>query len=242
MSVLLYWFGLHSIHRAFSGSSLMDRVSRFALNVFLIGYAFLVVELSVRHVMIHMLAHGVGDTAAEEQAMATTLFAAAAGIHFAFLYVTSIGSAIFGYGLVRRSVGMSIFKLAAAGLSLTGIFTFIVLMIAEHVPGIDLQWSCRCQQRRAALRRPLHLGHRRGNHAGTSGIRGRGSRGLGKAWDGEKAGSGRPVAFDGLPALPLRTQIPQDPMLTILGSRSIGVRSLSSSAATWHSKSSAIAC
>ncbi len=138
VSVLLYWFGLHSMHRAFSGSSLMDRVSRFALNVFLIGYAFLVVELSVRHVMIHMLAHGVGGTAAEEQAMATTLFAAAAGIHFAFLYVTSIGSAIFGYGLVRRSVGMSIFKLAAAGLSLTGIFTFIVLMIAEHVPGIDL--------------------------------------------------------------------------------------------------------
>ena len=138
VSVALYWFGLHSLHRAFSGGSLIDRVSRFSLNVFLVGYAFLVVELSLRHILTHILAHGVGGTDAEEQAMATTLFAAAAGIHIAFLYVTSIGSTIFGYGLARRSAEMSIFKLASLGLALTGVLTFIVLMIAEHVPGIDL--------------------------------------------------------------------------------------------------------
>ena len=138
ISVVLYWFGLHSLYRAFSGSSLMDRVSRFALNIFLIGYGFLIVELSLRHILIHVLARGVGGTAAEEQVMATTLFAAAAGIHFAFLYVTSIGSAIFGYGLARRCVGMSIFKLAALGLALTGLLSFIALRIAEHVQGIDL--------------------------------------------------------------------------------------------------------
>ena len=67
-----------------------------------------------------------------------SLFAAAAGLHFAFLYVTSIGSTIFGYGLARRCVGMSIFKLAAFGLALTGLLSFILLMIAEHAPGIDL--------------------------------------------------------------------------------------------------------
>ena len=70
--------------------------------------------------------------------MATTLFAAAAGAHFAFLYVTSIGSTIFGYGLARHCVGMSIFSLAAWGLALTGVFTSIVLMIVEHVPDIDM--------------------------------------------------------------------------------------------------------
>ena len=138
LSVVLYWFGLHSLHRAFGGSSLMDRVSRFALNVFLVGYALLVVELGFRHVLTHVLAHGVGGTAAEERAMATTLFAAAAGIHIAFLYVTSMGSAIFGYGLARRCAGMSIFKLATLGLALTGVLSFVVLMIAEHVPAIDL--------------------------------------------------------------------------------------------------------
>ena len=138
VSVVLYWFGLHSLHRAFSGGSLMDGVSRFALNVFLVGYAFLIIELSVRHILTHMLAHGVGGTAAEEKAMATTLFAAASGIHIAFLYVTSIGSTIFGYGLARRCADMGIFKLASLGLALTGLLTFIVLMIAEHVPGIDL--------------------------------------------------------------------------------------------------------
>lgn len=138
ISVMLYWFGLHSLHRAFSGGSLTDFVSRFALNVFLIGYAFLVVELSIRHILIHVLAHGVGGTAAEEQTMATTLFAAAAGLHIAFLYVTSIGSAIFGWGLARRCAGVSIFKIASLGLALTGLLSFIVLMIAEHVPGIDL--------------------------------------------------------------------------------------------------------
>ena len=138
ISVVLYWFGLHSLHRAFSGGSLMDRVSRFALNVFLVGYAFLIVELSLRHVLTHVLAHGVGGTAAEEQAMATTLFAVAAGIHIAFLYVTSIGSTIFGWGLARRCAGMSIFKLASLGLALTGLLSFVALMIAEHVPAIDL--------------------------------------------------------------------------------------------------------
>ena len=138
VSVVLYWFGLHSLHRAFTGGSLMDLVSRFALNVFLLGYAFLVVELSLRHILTHVLAHGVGGNTAEEQAMATTLFAAAAGIHIAFLYVTSIGSTIFGYGLARRCAGMSIFKLATLGLALTGLLSFIVLMIAEHVPAIDL--------------------------------------------------------------------------------------------------------
>ena len=104
----------------------MDRVSRFAPNIFLVGYAFLVVELSVRHILIHVLAHGVGGTAAEEQAMATTPCAAATGIHFAFLYVASIGSAIFGCGLARRCAGMSIFKLAAWGLALTGMLSFFV--------------------------------------------------------------------------------------------------------------------
>ena len=138
ISVVLYWFGLHTLHRAFSGGSLMDRVSSFALNIFLIGYAFLIVELSIRHILIHVLEHGVGGSAAEEMTMATTLFAAAGGIHFAFLYVTSIGSAIFGCGLARRSAGMSIFKLASLGLALTGVLSFVVLMIAEHVPAIDL--------------------------------------------------------------------------------------------------------
>ena len=138
ISVVLYWFGLHSLNRAFSSGSLMDRVSRFALNIFLVGYAFLVVELSLRHILIHVLAHGVGGTDAEHQAMATTLFAAAAGIHFAFLYVTAIGSTIFGYGLARRCPDMSIFKLASLGLALTGLLSFVALMIAEHVQGIDL--------------------------------------------------------------------------------------------------------
>ena len=138
ISVVLYWFGLHSLHRAFSSNSLMDRVSSFALNIFLFGYAFLIVELSIRHILIHVLEHGVGGAAAEEQAMATTLFAVAGGLHFAFLYVTSIGSAVFGCGLARRCASMSIFKLAALGLALTGVLSFIVLMIAEHVPAIDL--------------------------------------------------------------------------------------------------------
>ena len=138
ISVLLYWFGLHSLNRAFSGGSVMDRVSRFALNVFLVGYAFLIVELSLRHVLTHVLEHGVGSSAAEEKAMATTLFAASAGIHFAFLYVTSIGSAIFGYALARRSPDMSIYKLAGLGLALTGLLSFVALMIAEHVAAIDL--------------------------------------------------------------------------------------------------------
>ncbi len=139
ISVVLYWFGLHTLHRAFSSSSsVMDRVSRFALNIFLVGYAFLIVELSVRHILTHMLAHGVGGTDAEYQAMSTTLFAAAAGIHIAFLYVTSIGSTIFGLALACRCEGMSIFKLGALGLGLTGLLSFVVLMTAEHVTAIDL--------------------------------------------------------------------------------------------------------
>lgn len=138
LSVILYWFGLHSLRRAFASNSAMDFVSRFALNIFLVGYAFLILELSIRHILIHVLEHGVGSTLAEEQAMATTLFAAASGVHFAFLYVTSIGSTIFGYGLARRCADANIFKLAALGLALTGLLSFIMLMIAEHVPAIDL--------------------------------------------------------------------------------------------------------
>ena len=60
VAVMLYWFGMHSLHRAFSSGSLMDHVARFALNVFLVGYAFLIVELSLRHILTHVLAHGVG--------------------------------------------------------------------------------------------------------------------------------------------------------------------------------------
>lgn len=138
VSVVLYWYGLSSLHRAFSGSAMMDVLSRFALNIFLLGYAFLIVELSVRHVLIHVLEHGVGISAAEEQAIGTTLFAVAAGIHVAFLYVTSIGSTVFGWGLAARCEGTDIYRLAALGLALTGFLSFVVLMIAEHVPEIDL--------------------------------------------------------------------------------------------------------
>lgn len=138
LSVVLYWFGLSSLQRAFAGGSVMDRVSSFALNMFLVGYAFLVVELSIRHILIHVLEHGIGAAAADERTMATTLFAAAGGVHFAFLYVTAIGSAIFGCGLARRCAAMSIYKLAALGMSLVGVLQFIVLVIAEHISAIDL--------------------------------------------------------------------------------------------------------
>ena len=138
VSIVLYWFGLSSLRRAFSGDSVMDGVSRFALNIFLIGYAFLVVELSLRHILTHVLAHGVGSSPVQEEAMAVALFAVAAGLHFAFLYVSAIGSTIFGYALARRSAGMDIFQLASWGLALTGVVTFILLMVAEHVPDVDL--------------------------------------------------------------------------------------------------------
>ncbi|MCY4615200.1 MAG: hypothetical protein OXC71_02235 [Chloroflexi bacterium] len=138
VSIVLYWFGLSSLRRAFSGDSVMDGVSRFALNIFLIGYAFLVVELSLRHILTHVLAHGVGSSPVQEEAMAVALFAVAAGLHFAFLYVSAIGSTIFGYALARRSAGMDIFQLASWGLALTGVVTFILLMLAEHVPDVDL--------------------------------------------------------------------------------------------------------
>jgi hypothetical protein len=138
ISVVLYWFGLSTLQRAFAGGSVMDRVSSFALNIFLVGYAFLVVELSIRHILIHVLEHGIGGSVAEEKAIATTLFAAAGGLHFAFLYVTAIGSAIFGWGLAQRCAAMSIYKLAALGISLVGVLQFIVLVIAEHISGIDL--------------------------------------------------------------------------------------------------------
>ena len=137
-SIVLYWFGLSSLRRAFSGDSLMDTVSRFALNIFLVGYALLVVELSLRHILTHVLAHGVGSSAAEEEAMAVTLFAAAAGVHIAFLYVSSIGSAVFAYALARRSERTDIFRLASWGWALTGVAIFIVLMVAEHMPDVDL--------------------------------------------------------------------------------------------------------
>ena len=138
VSIVLYWFGLSSLRRAFSGDSVMDGVSRFALNIFLIGYAFLIVELSLRHILTHVLAHGVGSSPVQEEAMAVALFAVAAGLHFAFLYVSAIGSTIFGYVLARRSAGMDIFQLASWGLALTGVVTFILLMVAEHVPDVDL--------------------------------------------------------------------------------------------------------
>lgn len=138
VSVVLYWFGLSSLRRAFSDDSLVDGVSRFALNIFLVGYAFLIVELSLRHILTHVLAHGVGSSASEEEAMAVTLFAAASGLHIAFLYVSSIGSTVFAYALARRSASMDIFQLASWGLALTGVAIFIVLMVAEHMPDIDL--------------------------------------------------------------------------------------------------------
>ncbi|MYD66308.1 MAG: hypothetical protein F4X26_10085 [Chloroflexi bacterium] len=138
VSIVLYWFGLSSLRRAFSGDSVMDTVSRFALNIFLLGYVILIVELSFRHILTHVLAHGVGSSASEEKAMAVTLFAAAAGLHIAFLYVSSIGSTVFAYGLARRSASMDIFQLASWGLALTGLAIFIVLMVAEHMPDVDL--------------------------------------------------------------------------------------------------------
>lgn len=138
VSIVLYWFGLSSLRRAFSGDSFMDGVSRFALNIFLVGYAFLIVELSLRHILTHVLAHGVGSSASAEEAMAVTLFAAAVGLHIAFLYLSSIGSTVFAYALARRSASMDIFQLASWGLAITGVSIFIVLMVAEHMSDVDL--------------------------------------------------------------------------------------------------------
>ena len=73
-------------------------------------------------------------------------------------------------------------------------------------------WTRCCQQWRAAIWLPLHLGHRCGNLEGASGIRGRGRDGLGSTSDTmcqwESASPlHEALAFNGLPSEWLRRNI-----------------------------------
>ena len=179
ISVVFYWFGLSTLRRAFSGGSVMDRVSSFALNIFLVGYAFLIVELSIRHILIHVLEHGVGASACGRTGYSDD---AVCGGWRSSLCIPVRCIHRLGHIRMRLGAPEREHEHLQAGISGIGAHGFAQLCCADDCGAHTSHRPARggyLQQHRAVLRLPVHTGHRRGDHAGSPGVRGRRSGLLG---------------------------------------------------------------
>ncbi|MCE2469468.1 MAG: hypothetical protein J4F32_02940 [Dehalococcoidia bacterium] len=140
--VVLLAFGAFYLFRlAPSQASLAGLALRFGIGGMLFSWGVYVAQMSTSHTIVPILAHGVGEgtgpeVQAELNALALSVYAAGAVLHYAFLSISCVASILMGLGLAARFASMNLFKAAAYGLVLLGVLLGANLAFVQHVEGL----------------------------------------------------------------------------------------------------------
>ncbi len=138
LSLLLEGYGLFALTRNRSRpGSLSGFALRFGVIGMLFAYGALVLQLGTRHMVVHVVVHGVtgGPVAAATMGspdIALTIYSVGAGLYIAFLGVSSIAGLLIGFGLAAHFERLNIYRLAAYGSALVGIGGLINLLVTQH--------------------------------------------------------------------------------------------------------------
>ena len=143
LSLFLEGYGLFALTRIRSRpGSLAGYALRFGVIGVLFSYGALVLQLGSRHMVVHIVTHGVtGDTAAAASMstpdIALMVYSAGVGAYIAFLGISSIAALLLGFGLAAHFATLNIYKLAAYGAALVGIGGLLNLVVTQHFHNAD---------------------------------------------------------------------------------------------------------
>ena len=146
IAILLEAYGLLALFSLVGRrGSLADAALRFGLVGIIFSGGLFIIELGARHMVVHIMTHGVGaGTGPEAQAHLQTLSQAVhsggAAAHIAFLSVASVASLFLGIGIASRFAAMKVYKLAAYGMVLVGVVGLLNLAVVQHIHDFDLNF------------------------------------------------------------------------------------------------------
>ena len=145
-AILLEVYGLLAMfHLVGPRGRLEGAALRFGLVGIIFSGGLFIIELSTRHMVVHMMTHGVGagtgsGAQAHLQTLAEAVYSGGAAVHIAFLSVGSVAAIFLGLGLAPRFAEMNVFKLAAYGMILVGVVGLLNLAVVQHIHDFDLNF------------------------------------------------------------------------------------------------------
>ena len=138
LSLFLEGYGLFALTRIRSTpGGLAGFALRFGVFGMLFSYGALVLGLGARHMVVHVVAHGVtGDPASAavmgSPDLALAIYTAGAATYIAFLSISSLAGLLLGFGLAAHFATLNIYKLAAYGCALVGAGGLANLLFTQH--------------------------------------------------------------------------------------------------------------
>ena len=110
---------------------------RFGIAAMLFAYGALTLELGARHMVVHIVTHGVtGDSAAAASMalpdLALAVYSVGAGLHITFIGVSSLAALMLGLGLAAHFTTVNIYRVSAYVIALVGVVGLINLLVTQH--------------------------------------------------------------------------------------------------------------
>ena len=145
IGMLLMIGGVIRLYNVSEGEGALARpLLRFGIILTVIEWSIVVLGHAERHLLIHLLQRGEGETLSSEvmaqyDALVIGGYADMVGGFLAFLFIFPFASFLLGLGLSSRFSSLDIYKIASYALMLVGIVGFVVIMTGMHFPDLDLQ-------------------------------------------------------------------------------------------------------
>ena len=142
--VLLMAFGVMPLFRLTGGQrSLAGMALWTGLIGMILAWIVFIMQQSTNHMVVHVMEKGIGaGTGAGQAAMlqdiALTVFSVGGALYIAFLSISCLASILLGLGIASRFSEMSMFKLAAHGLTLVGVLLLLNLAVVQHFDNLDI--------------------------------------------------------------------------------------------------------
>ena len=112
---------------------------RFGVLATISAWAVLIIAMGIRHMVVHVLTHGIEPAMPEADRLdvGLTLYAAHVGVIFGFFALSAIGSFIVGLALAVRFRGAVHIRVAGYGIVAAGIGQVINLVLIQHLHDVD---------------------------------------------------------------------------------------------------------
>ncbi|MCY4583502.1 MAG: hypothetical protein OXE50_12020 [Chloroflexi bacterium] len=139
LSAALQAFGFYYLLRLPRQPGVADFALRFGVLATISGWVVLIIAMGIRHMIVHVLTHGIEPAMPEAARLdvGLTLYAAHVGVIFGFFALGAIGSFIVGLALAARFRGLLHIRVAGYGIVATGIGQVINLVFIEHLHDVD---------------------------------------------------------------------------------------------------------
>lgn len=143
LSLFLESYGFFALTRIRSrAGSLSGAALRFGVIGMLFSYGALALEFGTRHMVVHIITHGVTGEGSTDPSLALpdlalTIYTAGIGMHITFLLVSALAALLLGLGLAAHFATLNIYRIAGYGMALVGVAGLVNVILVQHFHGVD---------------------------------------------------------------------------------------------------------